>query len=170
MNLDWLKTIAPALATALGSPVAGLAVSFIADKLGVQDKTVKAVTDALDGQKMTPDQLTQIKLAEIEFNKFLQDKGIKLEEMAANDRDSARRREESVKDRTPAVLAGFITAGFFGVLAYLLVYGKPADGGDALMVMLGSLGTAWISVVAYYFGSSSGSAVKTDALARLASK
>ena len=94
---------------------------------------------------------------------------IDLERISNADRDSARNREVKTKDLTPKVLAGFITCGYFGVLFYMLANGLPQHGGsEAMLVMLGTLGTAWGGVVAYYFGSSAGSKEKTEAMNRMA--
>jgi hypothetical protein len=58
-------------------------------------------------------------------------------------------------------LAILITLGFFAVIGFMLLNNIPVQGHDVLLVMLGGLATAFAGVVAYYFGSSSGSAAKT---------
>ncbi len=145
--------------------MAGAAAALVADKLGLSDKTVAAVTNAIVGA--TPEQLAQLKSIDAELTKTLGEQDVKREEVAGADRASAREREKGTGDSlTPRLLALFITVGFFGVLGFLLVHGKPTDGGDALLVMLGSLGTAWTATVSYYFGSTARSAEKTALLAR----
>jgi len=37
-----------------------------------------------------------------------------------------------------------------------------------MLVMVGALGTAWASIVSFYYGSSAGSAANRDALNRIA--
>lgn len=168
--MDWLKTLAPLLGTALGGPLGGAAASFIADKLGIKDATIEAVNEVLNSGKMSADQIASLKLAEIDFQKFLEGNKIELAKLDVEDRSSARAREMAVKDWVPGLLAILLTGGFFGVLAYMLQYGAPVHGGDALLVMLGSLGTGFASVLAYYFGSSASSASKNAIIERLGTK
>lgn len=160
---DFLKNLVPMIGTALGGPLGGAAASFIADKLGLDSKDVKAVNDVLNSGKMTPDQITQLKLAEVEFNKFLEANKIKLEEIAVADRTSSREMLKSTRSHVPAVLTYLLTFGFFGVLG-LMFYLPELKESAPVMIMLGSLATAWTSSIAFWFGTTSNSKDKTDLL------
>ena len=157
-----LGQLAPTAATLLGGPFAGLAVKTIADAMGLSGATVETLQTALAKGDLTGDQIIALKQAELDLQKHLADNGIKLEEITAEDRDSARKREMALKDNTPKVLAYSVTVGFFGVLTTMLFDTITGPGHDVLLVMIGSLGTAWTGIIAYYFGSSAGSAKKTD--------
>lgn len=162
--MEWLKQIAPLVGTALGGPLGGIAASFVADKLGVKESTVAAVTDALQSGSMTPEQLTQLKQAELEFKRFIEANKIKIEEINAADRASARDLLKTTKAHTPAVLTYIITLGFFGVLGAMFYWPEVKESAP-LMIMLGSLGTAWTGACAFWFGTTHGSQSKNDLLA-----
>ena len=162
--LQVLKAVAPTVALAVGGPFGPLAAAAIHAALGsTDDKTAEAAL-----LSATPDQLLALKKQEGDFQTRMKELGIQEEQLVYADKANARAREIAVKDWTPEVLAYGVTAGFFGVLGYLLMVGKPPNG-DVMMVMLGSLGTAWTGIIAYYFGSSSGSADKSATIARIAS-
>ena len=64
------------------------------------------------------------------------------------------------------MLAILVTLGFFGVILFiLLVKTKTDDISAVAQTLLGILGTAWISIITFYFGSSVGSKEKTKLLA-----
>lgn len=162
-----VRTVAPTIASAIGGPLAGMAVRTISDALlGKPDGTEEELAQA--ALAATPEQLLALKKAEQDFIVQMRELDIDLERIGNQDRDSARNREIKLKDATPKVLAAIITVGYFGVLFWMLNYGLPVNGGsEAMLVMLGTLGTAWGGIVAYYFGSSAGSRDKNETINRM---
>jgi len=159
-----LGQVAPTIATALGGPLAGVAVKTLSNALfGHEDATEAQISDAM--ASATPDQLAAIKKIDADFKVQMKSLDIDLERIAAGDRDSARQMQRDTKDSTPKILAYFITFGFFGALVWILVFGIPKTGTEVILMMLGSLSTSWTGVVQFYYGSSAGSKAKTDALA-----
>lgn len=156
-----IKAVAPIIGSALAGPFGSIAASFVAGKLGVN---VKDVQDAISAGTLTPDQVAQVKLAEIDFKKFLADHEIKLEQLSVDDRKNARDMQVSTGSTVPAVLTYLITVGFFGILAFMM--SEAYRSSEPLLVMLGSLGTAWMACVSYWFGSSISSKSKDATIAR----
>ena len=157
--MDWLKQIAPTIATALGGPLAGLAVDAISKAVGIDPKDVnKTIAEG----KLTADQIAQIKTAEIAMAARAQEMGLDFEKIAVDDRKSARQMQSTTQSWIPGLMAIVVTIGFFGILVGLMT--EHFKTSDALMLMLGSLGTAWTGIIAFYFGSSAGSQKKDELL------
>ena len=160
--MDWLKQIAPTIATAMGGPLAGMAVSAISKAIGVDPSEVG---DLISNNKLTAEQIAQVKIAEIELQKQAQELGLNFEKLSVEDRKSARDMQAATRSIVPPALAAIVTVGFFGILGMML-FGRVDSGNPAILMMLGSLGTAWTGIIAYYFGSSAGSQAKTDLLSK----
>ena len=169
--MDWksiVGTVAPWLGAALGGPLGSAAVTIIADSLGLSDRTESAIKIALGAA--TPEQMMSIKTADQDFAIQMQALGFAnerdMEALAAGDRDSARKREMIVQDGTTRYLAYALTFGFFSILIFMLFQEVPDGSRDILNILLGSLGASFGGVCSYYFGSSRGSQIKTELLAR----
>jgi len=156
--MDWLKTLAPTIASCLGGPLAGLAVEAVSKAIGVDPNQVQ---DTINSGKLTADQIASIQAAEVQLKLKAQERGLNFEELAVQDRKSAREMQTTTRSWIPPLLAIIITVGFFGILVGMMS-GKVTSS-DALMLLLGSLGTAWTGVISFYFGSSASSQNK-DAL------
>ena len=159
MNLSFLAQLAPTVASALGGPLAGMATELLASKLGIKPEETQQM---LQSSKLTADQVASIQQAEIELKAKAQELGLDFEKLAVDDRKSARDMQISTHSWVPPVLAIGITLGFFGIL-FALMLGYAAKS-DELMIMLGSLSTAWAGVVSFFFGSSASSQKKDDLL------
>jgi Na+-driven multidrug efflux pump len=161
-----LRAAAPVIGTAWGGPLGGTVATVVSEKiLGKPDATETEIAQAIGNGG--PEVLAKLKEAELAFTTRMRELDIDVEKIHQADRAAAREREAKTGDTfTPRALAMFVTAGFFGVLGFLLIQGKPQNGGDALLVMLGALGGAWASIISYYFGSSAGSSDKTALLSK----
>jgi hypothetical protein len=154
--LDIVKGVAPTLATALGGPLAGAAVGMLADKLGVPEKTVEAVTAALVSN---PANLEKLKEMELEFYKI-----------DAQDRNSARNREiemakadvHFITKNIASLLALGTLAGSMIMTALIFFVDFPDSQENIIIFALGFLSSSATQVLSYYFGSSQGSKEKTE--------
>jgi len=167
--MDLLKTfgpllgsVAPTLATALGGPLAGMAtkalsMALLGNEDGLEDDIRASLLTA------SPEQLASVKKIDADFKVQMKSLDIDLEALAVDDRKSARDMQKEVKDWIPRALAISVTLGYFGIIAYVLVSGLPLNGSEVLLMLLGTLSAGWTGVMAFYFGSSSGSQ-KKDAM------
>lgn len=155
---------APALAEALGGPLAGKAVEKISRAIfGKEVKDEAAIEEAL--ATLSAEQLLALKRAEAEFAAAMRNAEVEDERIAASDRASARERQIALEDITPAALGALIVAGFFIVLGVMVALRLPEGAETEFSIMLGALATMTGAVVNYYFGSSAGSREKTRILA-----
>lgn len=163
-----LSTVAPWIATAITGPLGGMAVTAACKVFGLSDNTEEALKEAISGA--TPEQMKELKDADQEFKLKMQELGYQqikdLEKVAAEDRKSARDLLVSIRSWVPAVLSILITLGYFLVLGGML-FGITKDlNQQVLNIMLGSLTTAWASVLAFWFGTNSSSAQKTEIMSK----
>jgi len=157
--MSWIEQIAPTIATALGGPLAGLAVDAVSKAIGVDPKDVQ---DTINNGKLSAEQIASIQQAELTLKTKAQEMGLDFEQLAVNDRKSARDMQMTVKSWIPPILAIGITIGFFGIM-YGMMSGH-FQSSEALMMLIGSLGTAWTGVISFYFGSSASSQAKDQLL------
>lgn len=169
--MDWTKlvsTVAPWIGTALGGPLGGMAVEAAANALGLTDKTVDSVKQALAG--VTPDQMLALKKADQDFALQMQALGFKnvadMEAIAAGDRNSARRMQTAKPSPVPALLTCFVVGAFTATLVLLLKFDVPATNRDIVVYMIGQLSGGFTSALAFWLGTTRDSGRKTELLAQ----
>jgi hypothetical protein len=157
-----IGTVAPTLATALGGPLAGVAVGAIADALGLTDKTEAAVEQAL--ANATPEDLLKLKQAEYQFKLDMKKLELRPEELEVEDRISARAAYVATKDGLLPWLAVLVVGTFCGVTSAVLFGALKVEaviGGT----LIGYLSAKAEQVLSFYFGSTKSSRGKDQALA-----
>jgi hypothetical protein len=190
MTRDDIKTtiapVAPALAVMLDGAMSDVAMSALGVSLaGDAAATLDMIGSALNGNGTGngADPAWKDKVKEAETSAFnhltaatgdpgqaqreAQSAVRRLDDQDAEDRERARRHQAQAKDWwiNPA-LATFVTIGFFAVIGYILRYPPSSnDNNSVATALLGVLGTSWVAIISFYFGSSAGSKQKTALLA-----
>jgi hypothetical protein len=155
----------------MNGPFRNLIVPIVCKELNIDEKTIESVLVLLQSGKGTKEQHDAIKNILTIFEKVVKDQyGIDFHvgEISIDNQISARNMAVANKSKIPGFLSIVITLGFFSVLGYMLFNDSKPN--ETILIMLGSLGTAWIAVVNYWFGSSSGSAYKSELLERMNTK
>jgi hypothetical protein len=159
--------------SALGGPFAVMGAGMVGKALGVDkvDPTPDAISAAIAGA--TPEQVIALKQVELDAEAKLKEMGFEnaqaVDKMINDDIANARAMHTAnPKDFTPEVLAGAITIGFFTTLWVVFIHGVNPATHDLAIGMVNVLGTAWVCVVTFYFGSSKGSANKDAILGGIA--
>lgn len=142
-------SVAPTLGAALGGPLGGMAGDVISKVLGVENNPAsleKAIAQA------TPEQLMEIKKAEIEFEAKMKELDVDVYKIEAEEKKDARKHFS--KDWTARIIGIAMVGGFLGYI-FLVTLQPPEQNSEALInLVLGYLGGLASAVISFYFGAS----------------
>lgn len=187
MAFDWkkvLSTTAPVLATALGTPLAGQAVSVILGALGLDPATSNEadIANALEKGKLTGEQMVALREADNTFKLEMARLNVDVQRLADDmqrayiaDTADARRTfgaNENVFVLGVCILVGFVVLMVFTLVGcFLLLTGYFKFDPNIATFCSGLIGTVvgYVAanaqqVVSYFFGSSKGSKDSGDAI------
>lgn len=166
-DINWkniIGVIAPTVATALGGPFAGLAVEALGAAFGMGGATEQEIKSKVESGRLSGDQIVQIRMAEEALKTRMKELDIQEQQLYAGDRDSARRREEVVQDKTNRNL-GYLVVGAFITLVCATLLGYAKVESVLAGTLVGYLSAKCEQVLAYYFGSTKSGDRKTELLA-----
>jgi hypothetical protein len=157
--LAFIEKMAPTVASAIGTPVAGMAVSAIESALGItgveaatiDDKT-SAIAAAIQAGQLTPEQIGALKRADQDFQVQMKKLDIDLDQMQLADVEGARQMQVAKPSPVPAALSIIITIGFLGILISMLG-GVNVKENEAFLILIGALGAGWTQVLNFWLGS-----------------
>ena len=163
---EFLKGLAPTLASALLGPLGGVAVTAIGKIFGIDSATSSEVAKVFQDGKLTPEQLSAIKELEMQYQNDEKERGFRYAELEFKDRDSARNMAIQTHAVTPALLTWLIVVLVLTMEGAVMFKGIPENVADIVAGrILGTLDAALLMVLAFWFGTTSGSQRKDSLLA-----
>jgi hypothetical protein len=174
-----ISSIAPTLATMLGGPLAGTAVTALEGVFGLTpEKGGLAGVTAAVAAGLTPDQIAAVRKADQDHEAIMGQQGIDLVKVNndfaaalaktdADDRDSARKHDIARGGWTVPAMGWLIVSASLALTAAVVTGNVSKD--PALATLIGTaLGTLWAErkqIISFYFGSSAGSQAKDATIA-----
>jgi len=159
--MDWLKNIAPTIASALGGPLAGMAVEAVSKAIGVDPSDVQ---NTINSGKLTADQIASIQQAELALKARAQEMGLDFEKLAVADRASARQMQMTTGSFVPPLLSVLVVVAWTTIQYFLLTHVIDPSMRELVARVLGTLDGALMLIISFYFGTSAGSQAKDQLL------
>lgn len=162
--MDWqdlastVAKSAPALGAALGGPAGAAVGGLIAAAFGV-DRRAQAVAEAVANDPSAAVKLREVELRHAEVLAELMTQRY-LGEMA----DTQHARATHKDSQMPAILTGALFLMVVGLIATLMYQPTPESNSEVIYLVTGQIIGAFATAIAYWLGSSRGSAEKQRAL------
>lgn len=165
---ETLKNIAPTVGLALEGPLGGAFVAALGAICGDEKPTLKSVQKIFEDGKLTSDQIVQIKALEEKAKQDERDNDFRYADLSFRDRDSARRANvDGGTQKYLFALSLVLLVITLGSEVYVLFDGYPKAVPEIIVGrILGLLDAVAMLVLTYWYGTTSGSAQKTNLLAQ----
>lgn len=174
MSWDWkgfLGTVAPTIATAYGTPFAGMAVKTLCTALGLTPKATEEETHAMVVEKLqnaTPAEILAIKTADQQFAKDMKSLDIELAKVELSDTDSARKMQTANKSWGPAILAGVAIVTVVALAYYVITTPNINEYAKGVVLLILGRFLGYIDQVFQFdFGTTRTSRTKDDTIQNL---
>jgi hypothetical protein len=164
--MDTIKKVAPVVASALGGPLAGVAVSALGELFGIEEPTQEKIRVAIETGNLTGEQISAIRQLEMKLKAEEAERGFKYAELEFKDRDSARKANvEGGTTRMLFWMSLVLLIITLGSELIVLFQGYPKTLPEIIVGrILGLMDSVALMVLAYWYGTTNGSARKTDML------
>jgi hypothetical protein len=182
MEGEWqsaIKAVVPSLGNLLSTPLRGMALKAITDAVLTSDARRDNIEEAIQRaiSKSSPDVLLKLKQAENDFKLVMEGAQISAPEVPQASSSPAlvpadgapkvtSQSDPTDRDHTSRNLAYAYTIGYFVLLLIILFHGVEEKAQALINTLVGVLTASQVGIMTYYFGSSAGSAKKTDLLSQ----
>ena len=122
--LDTIKALAPTVASALGGPLAGAAVTAIGALIGLSEPTQDKIKAVIENGSLTGEQISGLRQLEMKYKDEEAERGFRYSELEFKNVDSARERDAKIV----AVTGHNYRADTMYVLAVMVICALPRTG------------------------------------------